>query len=113
VRHETCLACRCAPDPVLYPLTMIAESFSPQMHHHHAMTCEACERWWFDDVIIGGLGLPVTARRDTMMCDCPEDKAHKYAQSVISVPEPEASCHCTASKVERHRVDIHTGRGQR
>jgi hypothetical protein len=86
MRHETCLACLYAPDPVLHPLTVIAETVSPQVHHHHAMVCEDCGAWWFDDTIIGGLGILVPARRDTMLCGCPDDTAARYTRSVITVP---------------------------
>jgi hypothetical protein len=90
---------------------MIPETLSSRVHHHHAMTCESCGAWWFDDVIIGGLGLPMTARRDTVMCGCPDDAAHRYTRSVISVTSAEADCHCTASKVDAQAVHIRSGGG--
>jgi hypothetical protein len=113
VRHESCLACQYAPDPVLHPLTVLTETLTPRAHHHHAMVCESCGAWWFDDIVIGGLGVPVPARRDTVMCSCPDDKEHLYTRSVINVTSAEADCCCTASKVDTQAVHIRSGRGQR
>lgn len=112
MRHSTCLVCKYAPDPALHPLTVITETLSPDTHHHHAISCESCGAWWFDDVVTGGLGIAVPARRDTVMCGCPEDDQHQFTRSAITVPGPESACACTASKVNRHAVRIRTGSGR-
>lgn len=111
MRHESCLNCRHgaqAGTPARL-LTGFAESIAPDMHHHHAVKCEDCLAWWFDDAVIGGLGIPVSSRRDTVMCDCPEDGADRFTQIIIQVPVPEKDCRCDAAEVRRHAVDIRLG----
>ncbi len=114
MRHENCLTCRYlamtgAPERVL---TAIAESISPDMHHHHVVRCEECGSWWFDDITIGGLGIPVASRRDTTMCPCPEDGSVQYRQVVMQVPVPEDECKCDRAEVRKHAtVDIRLGGG--
>lgn len=109
MRHETCLTCRHVARPGLLAATLLAEMLTDQAHHHHTVICEDCHVWWFDDCVVGGLGIPVPSRRDTVMCDCPEDGASRFTQTVVLVPEPEADCHCTAELVERHAMPIRLG----
>ena len=54
----------------------------------------------------GGLGLPVAARRDTVLCGCPDDGINRYAMGVVQIPVPEPECHCTAADVNEHAVPI-------
>jgi hypothetical protein len=113
VRYETCLVCafwetRDEDHPLL---TMVQLSeLLPGSHHHHAVLCEDCGAWWFEDVVTGPLGIPVPARRDTVLCSCPEDGADRYTRTVINVPEPESACACTAAKVDHHALRFRTGR---
>jgi hypothetical protein len=106
VRYDNCLACAVTSQRQLVALAMVAESLSPDSHHHHTVRCTDCGIWWFDDTVIGGLGLPVAARRDTVLCGCPEDGASRYEQSVVLIPMPEADCRCTAAEVERQSVPV-------
>jgi hypothetical protein len=87
----------------------VTESLAAGMHHHHAVRCEDCGAWWFDDTVAGPLGIPVPTRRDTVLCACPEDGTERYTEALIYVPEPEDACHCTAALVERHVIDIRAG----
>lgn len=113
MRHETCLACRIpgAVESDLRQMVVVAESIAPGlMHHHHTMNCGGCGRWWFDDAVIGGLGIPVPSRRDTELCPCEEGLA-QYTQSIVHVPSPEAACACTKADVDRYRLPIRLGPG--
>jgi hypothetical protein len=111
VRHETCLYCKIAGagDQDVNNLIMISESLGPLTHHHHTIKCGGCSRWWFDDVTIGGLGLPVSLRRDTELCDCDEDLP-QYTLSCFVVPQPEDQCACTKAKCEEFSLPIRLGR---
>ena len=109
--RDTCLTCRAmeitGQDRQLRAAVEIAEMVGiGLMHHHHTVACEDCGAWWFDDHVIGGLGLPVEARRDTVVCGCPEDGVIRYASGVVQVPVPEAECHCTAAGVEKNTIPI-------
>lgn len=107
--RDTCLICRATEitgqDRQLRAAVEIAETLGPgMMHHHHTVRCEDCGSWWFDDRVTGGLGLPVPARRDTVLCGCPEDDVNRYSQSVVQVPVPEQECRCTAADVEANTI---------
>jgi hypothetical protein len=105
MRYETCLGCKFftrVQQPDLYRAAVIAESLGGLVHHHHTVSCEACGKWWFDDVVVDGLGLPVASRRDTVFCECP---------AVVIVPRPEADCHCTASEINETSLLIRMGPG--
>jgi hypothetical protein len=107
MRHETCLVCRLGNDssaalPRLAAL--LAESFGPGVHHHHTVICEDCGAWWFDDVVLSPLGIPVPARRDTVLCDCPEDGRVAFTRQTVLVRVPERDCHCTHAKISRARA---------
>ena len=93
MRHETCLFCQIlgAGDPDAQKFILISESVGRLTHHHHTVRCGGCGQWWFDDLVIGGLGIPVPSRRDTMLCEC-DDDLPQYAISVILVPKSEAEC---------------------
>jgi hypothetical protein len=95
VKYQTCLA-------------MVSESLSENAHHHHTVRCTNCGIWWFDDTVIGGLGVPVAARQDTVLCGCPEDGASRFEPSVVLIPMAEADCHCTAADVERNAIPTRT-----
>lgn len=112
MRHETCLNCKFSQDQELLALTLVPEALGADSHHHHAVQCTSCGAWWFDDVIIGGLGLPVAARRDTVLCACPEDGASRFEKSVVLAPVSEADCHCTAADVERYSLPIRMRRAE-
>lgn len=107
--YETCLNCQAGEfagtDRDIRALSTITEALG-DCHHHHTVTCESCGAWWFDDIVIGGLGLPVPARRDTELCGCPDDGAARYSRGIVQAPMPEAECHCTAADVEKHTVPI-------
>jgi hypothetical protein len=72
------------------------------------MSCDGCGRWWFDDVVVGGLGIPVPSRRDTELCECAEDLP-QYRQHVINVPLAERGCACTKAQVERFALPVPSG----
>jgi hypothetical protein len=110
VRHETCLNCRAGEvtDPRLKTLIMISESVGAMMHHHHTMKCDGCGGWWFDDVVIGGLGIPVPVRRDTEMCGC-EDGLPQYTTSATLVPVPDDQCACTKAETEERTLQVRLG----
>ena len=93
MRNETCLFCQIpgAGDPDAQKFILISESVGRLTHHHHTVRCGGCGQWWFDDLVIGGLGIPVPSRRDTMLCEC-DDDLPQYAISVILVPKSEAEC---------------------
>lgn len=110
------MACR-VPGAVQLELRegiLIWESVAPAefAHHHHTMSCDGCGQWWFDDVVVGGLGLPVSSRRDTELCACAEDLA-QYRQHVIHVPLAERDCACTRAQVEKFSLPIPVGLGGR
>lgn len=109
MRIETCLACR-VPGAVelgLREMVLLTESVAPAelVHHHHSVSCDGCGQWWFDDIVIGGLGIPVPSRRDTELCGCDEDLP-QYVRHVIHVPSPERDCACTRAQVERFRLPL-------
>jgi hypothetical protein len=93
----------------LVTMTAVTETLGDQSHHHHAMICDTCGSWWFDDCVTGGLGLPVPARRDTVLCACPEDDGYTCTRAMITVPMPEADCHCTAADVNSKAVMVPRG----
>ena len=74
-------------------LAALAEMHS-DCHHHHVVRCASCGSWWFDDTVTGGPGIPEPARRDTMICGCPEDG---YSRTIVMAPTPESECRCTAA----------------
>jgi hypothetical protein len=108
MRYGSCLACVVLSDRRLVTLAAVPEMLGDHCHHHHHHTvlCETCGSWWFDDVVVGGLGLPVPARRDTVLCGCPEDGEHGYSKTIVMAPMPEADCHCTAADVERYAMPV-------
>lgn len=110
MRHETCLNCQAGTvtEPNIRKLVMLSESLSPAAHHHHTIKCDGCGAWWFDDVVIGGLGIPVPVRRDTELCGC-EDGLPQYTVSAVMVPKPEAECACTRAETERLSLPIRVG----
>lgn len=112
MRHETCFTCQ-VPGSISGDLKLfirLAESVAgPEfMHHHHLVECGGCGQWWFDDVTIVGLGIPVPARRDTQFCECDEN-LKQYAPHAVTVPEPEKNCACTKASVDRNRLPIALG----
>ncbi len=109
MRHETCLYCRTsgAGDPSVQALILVSETIGAQMHHHHTVRCGGCGAWWFDDVVIGGLGIPVASRRDTVLCGC-DDGLPQYALSAVLVPQPESGCACTKTETEKYALPIRT-----
>lgn len=113
MRHETCLYCKTpgAGDPHVNGLIMISESLGPLTHHHHTIKCGGCGHWWFDDLVIGGLGIPVAIRRDTGLCGC-EDGLPQYTMSAVMVPQPEDQCGCTKAKCEEFSLPIRLGAGK-
>jgi hypothetical protein len=109
MRYGDCLNCKFTEQQQLVILAAwLPESLSPDSHHHHIVRCTDCDIWWFDDHVIGGFGLPVPSRRDTVMCPCPEDGTDRFEKSMVAVPMPEAECHCTAADVERYAIPIQT-----
>lgn len=111
MRHEMCPSCRAA-EPAergLAALAVVAESLGGQVHHHHRVSCEACGAWWFDDVVIGGFGFPIPARRDTMLCGC-DESLPQYLRGIVMVAAPESECRCTAADVEQHGLPVRLGR---
>jgi hypothetical protein len=108
VRHETCLVCRLAGDPDVQPVILISEAIGVPMHHHHTVHCSACSEWWFDDVVMGGLGIPLPSRRDTELCSC-KDGLPQYAQAAVMVPMEESECECTKAQVERYQLPVRVG----
>lgn len=114
MRHETCPTCRIpgADDPDVRRTILVAESIAPAafIHHHHLVHCGGCGQWWFDDVVIGGLGIPVPARRDTELCACDENLP-QYSRSAIHVPMPESECACTKADVDKYSLPVNIGRG--
>lgn len=111
MRHESCLNCRFpeAWDARLHTLIVTAESLGAMIHHHHTVRCGGCGAWWFDDLVMGGLGVPVPQRRDTGLCSCPEDRP-QYTVSVIQVPQPEGQCSCTSARVEEFSLPVRLGK---
>jgi hypothetical protein len=110
VTHETCLNCRLpeAGDPDVLKLILVSESLGGLAHHHHTVKCGGCGQWWFDDLVIGGLGVPVASRRDTVLCDC-DDGLPQYTISAVLVPGPEDECACTKAKCEEFSLPIRLG----
>ena len=110
MRHETCLTCQVPRpgDPDVQALILIAESFGGQMHHHHTVRCDGCGQWWSDDLVMGGLGIPVPRRRDTELCAC-EDDLPQYARAAVLVPMAEDACSCTKADAEKHSLPIRLG----
>ena len=108
MRHETCLICLfgTTDDPELITLTAATESIAGDVtHHHHTIECGQCGTWWFGNVVIGGLGIPVDARRDTVLCDCDENLP-QYSRCIIQVPRPESECQCTQADVDKHKLTV-------
>jgi hypothetical protein len=111
MKYGDCLNCAATDQQQLvYRAAMLPESLNPDTHHHHAVRCTICARWWFDDYVIGGLGLPVPARRDTVLCPCPEDGVNRFEKAIVVVPMAEPECHCTAADVEKYAIHIRTGK---
>lgn len=114
MRHETCLFCQIpgAGDPDAQKLILISESLGGLTHHHHTVRCGGCGQWWFDDLVIGGLGIPVPSRRGTVLCGC-DDSLPQYATSVILVPKSEPECCCTKAEAEKFSLPIRLGTGEK
>jgi len=105
MRHESCLTCKLSGD--ITPLQRFATEYAeiePGVHHHHVMECGDCGSLWFEDVVTGPLGVPVAARRDTVLCGCPEDSAARFTPSIAIVRVPEEDCHCSAAYVSRAKA---------
>jgi hypothetical protein len=115
MRHETCVTCRYpgGDDPNVRAVVLLAESLAPAefTHHHHVVHCRGCGQWWFDDVVIGGLGIPVPRRRDTALCECADDLP-QYTRSVVQVPAPERKCACAKADIEANSLPIKLGTGK-
>jgi hypothetical protein len=92
VKAASCVACT-SLSPADVTVLIIAESLTGG-HHHHVMSCGQCGAEWFEDVVIGGFGMPIPSRRDTVLCPCPEDGRLIYTPSVMLVRTPERSCRC-------------------
>lgn len=105
MRASSCLACRFALcGQWLANAVSLAELVGPDTHHHHhIIDCEGCGLSWYDDIVISASGLPVVSRRDTLLCDCP-DQAEQYTRRVLVVPWSEAGCRCNADYLERAGV---------
>jgi hypothetical protein len=110
VRRETCLNCQIpgAGDADVQTLILISESVGGLVHHHHTIKCDGCGQWWFDDLVIGGLGIPVAARRDTELCGCPDDLP-QYTRAAVMAPQPEDHCACTKAKCEEISLPLRLG----
>lgn len=80
-----------------------AEALSPDIHHHHTVTCGRCGSAWFDDAVRGPLGQPVPARRDSIVCACPE-RGGTFTPAVVLVPVAESACHCGADVLAKARA---------
>lgn len=113
MRHETCLYCLApgAGDRNVQALILVSESLGPLTHHHHTVTCDACGAWWFDDMVLGGLGIPVAKRRDTELCQCPNGLP-SFTVAAVMVPEPEERCSCTKAKCEKYTLPVRLGNGR-
>ncbi len=111
MRHEDCLTCRFAAGGDLTPVVLnaVTEMLDPGTHHHHLVRCEDCRAFWFDDIVTGGLGIPVPSRRDTVLCDCPEDGTGRFTRSVVSAPMAEAECRCTAALIYKNAMSVRLG----
>jgi hypothetical protein len=107
MRHETCLNCLAGTtrDQRVQAVILASETISGLAHHHHTVNCGGCGRWWFDDIVLGGLGIPVALRRDTEMCGC-EDSLPQYTVSAVIVPQPDDQCSCTKAETERFALPI-------
>lgn len=107
MRHETCLNCAAgkATDASVQAMILISESLGDLTHHHHTVKCDGCGRWWFDDAVLNGLGIPVAQRRDTELCGCP-DGLPQYTVAAVMVPKPEAGCVCTKAETERWALPV-------
>ncbi len=106
MRYGSCLNCAVLGQRQLVVMAMVTESLSENSHHHHAVRCTSCDIWWFDDVVTGAFGQPVPARRDTVMCPCPDEVSSRFEKSVVMIPVPESGCRCTAAEVDRYSVPI-------
>jgi hypothetical protein len=107
MRHESCLVCRVGNENAALPRLAVrfAESLGPDVHHHHhTVICEDCGSWWFDDVVLSPLGIPVPSRRDTVLCDCPEDGRVSFTRQTVLVRVPERDCHCTHAEISQARA---------
>jgi len=90
----------------------MSESVGATMHHHHTMKC-GCGVWWFDDIVLNGLGIPTPIRRDTELCRCP-DGLDQYLTSAAIVPGAEdEDCARTKAETERRSLPIRLGKGGR
>lgn len=106
MRAVTCLAC--AHSGWVTGLQHLAVAVAEQLHgerthHHHVMSCTSCGGRWFDDATAGPGGVPIPARRDTLLCPCP-DGLQQYVPSLVFVPAPERDCHCGSSVLARARA---------
>jgi hypothetical protein len=114
MRHETCLNCRAMPPDPSLVLIAVSEGLTVRAHHHHLMVCLACDATWYEDMVIGGLGLPVPSRRDSVLCPCPEDHEPRYQNTVMLLNRPEAECRCGPRELrERRRARRLTSCGDR
>jgi hypothetical protein len=106
MRHESCPVCGLGGEDAALPRLAVwfAESLGPDVHHHHTVICEDCGGWWFDDVVLSPLGIPAPARRDTVLCDCPEDGRVSFTRQVALVRMPERACRCTHAGINQARA---------
>lgn len=120
MRHETCLNCLAgqatdrnvqATDRNVQAAVLISDSIGDLTHHHHTVKCDGCGRWWFDDVVLSGLGTLVPVRRDTELCGCP-DGLPQYTVAAVIVPKPDADCTCTKAETEQRALPIRTRRAR-
>jgi hypothetical protein len=81
-----------------------AEQLGPDVHHHHTVFCEDCGGEWFDDAVIGPLGILVPSRRDSVMCPCPADGRVSFTPNIVLVRVSEARCRCTIADFSRARA---------
>jgi hypothetical protein len=103
MRAETCVSCRVMPPDISLTVIAVSEAFTANLHHHHLMVCLACDATWYEDMVIGGLGLPVPSRRDSVLCPCPEDHQRRYQQTVMIINRPETKCRCGGRELAERR----------
>lgn len=110
MRHETCLNCIYGEDATeLAVLIAVAEKISPRQHHHHAVTCKTCGRWWLDDIRLGAYGQPAAIRRGTELCGCPDDP-EGCTPAIVMIPGvPEDGCTCTAAEIGMRKMQVDLG----
>ena len=111
MRYDTCLNCQAVEDPRHRDRSPATHSgrdhrdagYRPGAPPSHRSPARTAEPGGSTTFATGGLGLPVAARRDTVLCACPEDGINRYAMGIIQIPVPEAECNCTAAEVNGQR----------